>query len=570
LRADPSQRLQLARALEAAGELKGAITEWPRILPLEEAREPIRRLAEPARAAELRKRRRLFHEALAVLDGVEGPAAALQRARALQALRRHVDAVREFFVMSLPPVIKPALGGGQYNVVRGIMAGHHEPFLLQGASGYAGRNPGGSAQNSYMCYSPEGVISVHACLIVLFGYLAGSVLPAYLLARWLRGIDIREVGTRHAGAMNVKAYVGLGPALMTAAFDASKGVAVILAAERFFQASAVAAYLGGLAAIAGHVLPFHLRFRGGRGAATATGILILALARLLPGYGAWAVVSDASLIVFLIGIVRVATSKEDFLSVTVLPVLACLLLIRVPWGLELGLALVVITHILVVSVQNIVRHGLVKTAAFRHPDLKVWRLLARPLALAISFLSYEVPRSGVLAFIGSLLTFSLVTDVARIWGSRLPGSMAQGAHWLGGLSREQERDRLSSVTLLFLGCLLSLLAFEREISVAAMTFLILGGPAAKIIGLTFGKRRFLSKTVEGTSGHLAVCLVAGYLLSLNVGIPLAVALPGAVTASLIEAVPWRIDDNLSVPLVSGFVMFLASNLPYIAGSPVAL
>ncbi len=96
LRDGPPQRLQLARALEAAGEVESAIAQWSRILPQAEARESIRRLTQPAQAAELFNRRRLFHEALAVLDGVEGPAAALHRGRALQALRRHADAVREF------------------------------------------------------------------------------------------------------------------------------------------------------------------------------------------------------------------------------------------------------------------------------------------------------------------------------------------------------------------------------------------------------------------------------------------------------------------------------------------
>ncbi|HSW09903.1 MAG TPA: transglycosylase SLT domain-containing protein [Bacillota bacterium] len=96
LRDDPGERRELARALEAVGDSEGAMAEWSRLLPLEEAREAVRRLAEPPRAAELFNRRRLFHEALAVLEGVEGPSAALQRARALQALRRHGDAVREF------------------------------------------------------------------------------------------------------------------------------------------------------------------------------------------------------------------------------------------------------------------------------------------------------------------------------------------------------------------------------------------------------------------------------------------------------------------------------------------
>ena len=96
LRDDPGHRSELARALEAQGDIQGAVAEWSRSLPRDEAQEAIRRLVEPARAAELFNRRRLFHEALAVLEGVEGPLAAVQRARAFRALRQHRGAVREF------------------------------------------------------------------------------------------------------------------------------------------------------------------------------------------------------------------------------------------------------------------------------------------------------------------------------------------------------------------------------------------------------------------------------------------------------------------------------------------
>ena len=110
-------------------------------------------------------------------------------------------------------------------------------------------------------------------LLVLAGYLLGSVSFAVLLVRWRTGRDIRQEGSGNAGATNVLRSYGKGLALVVALADAGKGAAAV-ALARLFTADPRVAAAAGLAAIVGHVFPIFYGFRGGKGVATAIGTFL--------------------------------------------------------------------------------------------------------------------------------------------------------------------------------------------------------------------------------------------------------------------------------------------------------
>jgi len=111
---------------------------------------------------------------------------------------------------------------------------------------------------------------VEELFAVTLAYLAGSVPFAFLLTR-RRGVDLRRVGSGNIGAANVLRASGVRAALTTIGLDAVKGAVAVLVADRLTggPATPVAA---GLASIIGHVYPVWLRFRGGKGVATAAGV----------------------------------------------------------------------------------------------------------------------------------------------------------------------------------------------------------------------------------------------------------------------------------------------------------
>jgi glycerol-3-phosphate acyltransferase PlsY len=124
--------------------------------------------------------------------------------------------------------------------------------------------------------------------LLLLGYLLGSIPAGYLAGRWLAGIDIRQEGSGSTGATNVLRVLGKGPALVVFLVDVLKGTAAVLLAKAALEPLGVPldgagtvswgtdswVVGAGLAALAGHIWPVWLGWRGGKAVATALGMLL--------------------------------------------------------------------------------------------------------------------------------------------------------------------------------------------------------------------------------------------------------------------------------------------------------
>jgi acyl phosphate:glycerol-3-phosphate acyltransferase len=102
-------------------------------------------------------------------------------------------------------------------------------------------------------------------------YLLGSIPFALILARRWSAVDLRQIGSGNVGAANVLRTSGVAAGVLVAILDMAKGVAGVVVAATLTNNPAVLA-AAGLAAIVGHVYPVWLRFRGGKGVATACGV----------------------------------------------------------------------------------------------------------------------------------------------------------------------------------------------------------------------------------------------------------------------------------------------------------
>jgi glycerol-3-phosphate acyltransferase PlsY len=111
-------------------------------------------------------------------------------------------------------------------------------------------------------------------LVIILAYALGSIPFALLLARRWGAPDLRRVGSGNLGAANVLRASGVTAGILVAALDITKGaLSVTLARHLSDLGSAPAA--AGLAAIVGHIYPVWLRFRGGKGVATACGVFLM-------------------------------------------------------------------------------------------------------------------------------------------------------------------------------------------------------------------------------------------------------------------------------------------------------
>jgi len=124
---------------------------------------------------------------------------------------------------------------------------------------------------------------LYIAIAIICAYLIGSFPSAYITGRLRKGVDIREVGSRNVGAMNVFYKVGFVAGLLVLAADIGKGAAAV-ALARWLGVPVVVQLFAGVAVIIGHCFPVFLKFRGGRGGATCIGVLVLLMPWGLPFY----------------------------------------------------------------------------------------------------------------------------------------------------------------------------------------------------------------------------------------------------------------------------------------------
>ena len=124
-------------------------------------------------------------------------------------------------------------------------------------------------------------------LLGLAAYLIGSIPPAYYLVRLVKGVDLREVGSKNVGTLNTYHHVGVWGAGLVLFLDVGKGALAALL-PGWIGAPDWAVYVTGLLVVVGHNWTFLLGFRGGKGAATIIGVCLAfltwpTLIALVPG-----------------------------------------------------------------------------------------------------------------------------------------------------------------------------------------------------------------------------------------------------------------------------------------------
>jgi glycerol-3-phosphate acyltransferase PlsY len=110
--------------------------------------------------------------------------------------------------------------------------------------------------------------------LLLAAYFLGSIPFGLLLAKLFGGGDVRKTGSGNIGAANVARVAGPLAGIFTLALDTAKGAAAVLLAARFTHESAAWMMLAALAALVGHCFSVWLKFKGGKGVATALGVFL--------------------------------------------------------------------------------------------------------------------------------------------------------------------------------------------------------------------------------------------------------------------------------------------------------
>lgn len=110
-------------------------------------------------------------------------------------------------------------------------------------------------------------------IAILVGYAFGCIQAAYIISKTVGKMDIREHGSGNAGASNITATMGLKYGFIVGLVDILKGMFAVLTVKWIYPDAPDLAYLAGIMAVIGHIFPFYMNFRGGKGVAALVGMM---------------------------------------------------------------------------------------------------------------------------------------------------------------------------------------------------------------------------------------------------------------------------------------------------------
>ncbi|MFX1478298.1 MAG: glycerol-3-phosphate acyltransferase [Promethearchaeota archaeon] len=394
-------------------------------------------------------------------------------------------------------------------------------------------------------------------LSIIIGYLLGTILPAYWFGR-LKGLDIRKEGTKNAGTSNAYTVLGLVYAIPTGFYDFFKGLLAIFIAD-VLGANFIFVQISGLAAIVGHVFPIYLRFRGGQGAATASGIMFAYL-RIYFSVGRVALyqMMVVFILIFIILFIFMYIARSgSTLPLVIFPLFGYSMFIIFPTsGYNLFFAIILV-HMAIVGLYKIITQ---KKLVITNEEFlsSWWRVAIRPASL-LFFVFYFVFSSIVSIILIGIVTLCFIfLDLSRFLSKRTQELLTMKAK---GIFRKGEQKRFSSMTIFLISTFIMIFIFTRlniiEIAITALVFLVFGDLFAKVFGLAYGRHKiFENKTLEGSLAYTGAVIICCYILYTSIDIPLPVLIIGAVAAPIAEVLPLGMNDNFTVPIISGTAMLL--------------
>eukprot|EP01097_Dermamoeba_algensis_P009649 TRINITY_DN6886_c0_g1_i2.p1 TRINITY_DN6886_c0_g1~~TRINITY_DN6886_c0_g1_i2.p1 ORF type:complete len:274 (-),score=32.08 TRINITY_DN6886_c0_g1_i2:130-951(-) len=175
-------------------------------------------------------------------------------------------------------------------------------------------------------------------------------------------------------------------------------------------------------------------------------------------------------------------------------------------------------------------------------------------------LSYQILTHRIASIImGTLMFICICAEVGRF---KIPAFKRFMNENLTAFMREEEKEKYSAILSYCVGVTFSIIVFSPLVAVAAILYLVVGDFAAALVGISYGRIKIGKKSLEGSIACFISCFIIGSFILWRLDLCEQLAFWGALAATLTELLnPNMVDDNLSIPVISGFaIQLIASRL----------
>ncbi len=194
------------------------------------------------------------------------------------------------------------------------------------------------------------------------------------------------------------------------------------------------------------------------------------------------------------------------------------------------------------------------------------RKLYRLVLLVVPVIYYYWYKKYYVLAIVCAFAFSLTLDIIRLTNPTANDKVRQFfgpfAKFMRFIAKREELRDLSGTTYALMGCAIIMITMPKTVGITAILFNIFGDLFATIIGIRFGKTKILGeKTLEGSVACFLSQIAVVAWSNWKLGLPWFVGIIGAIFGTVVELVPirvhnFKINDNLTIPILSGVVMWL--------------
>jgi len=182
--------------------------------------------------------------------------------------------------------------------------------------------------------------------------------------------------------------------------------------------------------------------------------------------------------------------------------------------------------------------------------IEIKRKMVHLSTLVIPFGYALTSDTTVLTFLIPFFLLYLLVDLLRHFHPGLASLFQE--HFFGRVLREKEKPTLMASTYFLFASIITILLFPKPIAIASLLILILSDTAAALVGKGMGRIRIFGKTLEGTIAFVCSALL---IVWCSPEVDRLAGSMAALGAAVIELLPVPFDDNLTIPLVAGTIMF---------------
>ncbi len=190
---------------------------------------------------------------------------------------------------------------------------------------------------------------------------------------------------------------------------------------------------------------------------------------------------------------------------------------------------------------------------------KVWHMVMGLTIVALYLSGYS--RSAAVVTLGSILGLDLLVEMARL---KIPAFNEKIMRFWSPIMRNCEVNRMSGIPYYLAASVLAIGIFPKPIAVLSIAYLACGDPIASTFGILYGDKsiRFRNgRSLIGTAAGVLACAIVTFIflssLHLSDATVITLSVIGGLAGGMAEMLPLDIDDNFSIPMVSGFVLWLS-------------